>query len=297
MTLVRPSPRWRYAISALMAVLLLMLVLGTPRGRGAAAEFLAEFRGDRFEAISLSTDQIADIEQTMTELQHLGMVSGIDSAPEPYAVASIAQASAAVGFPILEPDPATLPEGVSATPAEVRVVPAHQIRFTFDLDQARAYFQSIGQDDVTLPDRFDGVSLVVNTPSAVLLQYRNESIASDSPFGIGLMVGQAEAVTAGTEGNVTLTEFQDFLLGLPGFSPETVRQLLEIENWKTTLPVPIPVDQINWERATIAGSPGLLLNDNTGIGSAAIWEYDERIFGIAGAMKARELRRVAESFR
>jgi hypothetical protein len=96
---------------------------------------------------------------------------------------------------------------------------------------------------------------------------------------------------------VTLEELQDFLLGLPGFSPETVRQLLELENWKTTLPIPIPVDQVNWERATIAGSAGLLLNDNTGIGSAAIWERDGRIFGIAGAMKARELRDVAESFR
>ena len=52
-----------------------------------------------------------------------------------------------------------------------------------------------------------------------------------------------------------------------------------------------------WQRVTIADSPGLLLNDNTGLGSAAIWQRDGRIFGIAGAMKARELQRVAESLR
>lgn len=221
----------------------------------------------------------------------------MDTATEPEAVASVAEASQSVGFPMMEPDPATLPAGISGTPTEVRVMTAHQVRFTFDLDQARAYYQSIGRNDVTLPERFDGASLVVNTPPAVLLKYRSGDAPVDTPFGFGLVVGEAGTLTAGAEGGVTLEELRDFLLGLPGLSPETVRQLQAIEDWETTLPVPIPVEQINWERATIAGSPGLLLNDNTGLGSAAIWQRDGRIFGIAGAMKARELQHVAESLR
>ena len=297
MTLAQPLQRWRVAMVGLAAVLLLMLVLGTPQGRGAAAEFLAQFRGERLAAVSLSTDQIANIEQTLSELQHLGTISGIETAPEPHAVASVAEASRFVGFPVFEPDPATLPEGISGTPTEVRVMPAHQVQFTLDLDQARTYYQSIGQRDVTLPERFDGASLVVNTPPAVLLEYRSDDAQADTPFGFGLVIGQAGLVTAGAEGDVTLEELREFLLGLPGLSPETVRQLHAIDDWQTTLPVPIPVEQIHWERATIAGSPGLLLNDNTGLGSAAIWQRDGRIFGIAGAMKARELQRVAESLR
>lgn len=297
MTLALPSQRWRVAMSGLAAALVLLLFVGTPQGRGVAAQFLAQFRGERLAAVSLSTDQIANIEQTMSDLQHLGTISGIDTAPEPQAVASVAEASQFVGFPVLEPDPATLPVGISSTPTEVRVLPAHQVRFTFDLGQARAYYQSIGQNDVTLPERFDGASLVVNTPPAVLLEYRRAGAPMDSPFGIGLVVGEAGTVTVDVEGGVTLEELRVFLFGLPGLSPETVQQLQEIEDWETTLPVPIPVEQINWERATIAGSPGLLLNDNTGLGSAAIWQRDGRIFGIAGGMKARELQRVAESLR
>jgi hypothetical protein len=125
--------------------------------------------------------------------------------------------------------------------------------------------------------------------------YRNGAAPAVTPFPFGLVIGQAGMVTASAEGGVTLGELRDFLLELPGLSPETAEQLRAIDEWQTTLPVPIPVEQINWERATINGSPGLLLNDNTGLGSAAMWQHEGRIFGIAGAMKARELTRVAES--
>jgi len=297
MTLALPSQRWRVAVIGLAAALALMLFVGTPQGRGAAAQFLAQFRSERFAAVALNTDQIANIEQTMSELQNLGTISGLDTAPEPQAVASVAEASRLVGFPVLEPDPATLPAGISATPTGMRVMPAHQVRFTFDLDRARAYYQSIGQHDVTLPEQFDGAALVVNTPPVVLLEYRSGDAPADSPFGFGLVIGQAGTVTVDVEGDVTLDELREFLFELPGLSPETVQQLQAIEDWETTLPVPIPVDEVYWERATIAGTPGLLLNDNTGLGSAAIWQRDGRIFGIAGGMKARELQRVAESLR
>ena len=63
------------------------------------------------------------------------------------------------------------------------------------------------------------------------------------------------------------------------------------------MPIPIPADRLVWHRETIAGSPGLLLNDNTGLGSAALWERDEHIYAIAGAVKAEEIQRVAETLR
>jgi hypothetical protein len=296
MTHAATFQRWRVALIALVAALTLVLLTGTPQGRGVGAQFLAQFRGEQIAAMSVSTDEIANIEQTLSDLQHLGSISGIDTAPQPRAVSSVSEASQFVGFPVLVPDPAALPAGIDSAPAEVRVLPAHQARFTFDLERARAYYQSIGRGDVALPERFNGAALVVNTPPAVLLQYRSVDATVDTPFS-GLVVGQSGALTASVEGDVTLDELREFLLGLPGLSPETAQQLRDIDEWETTLPVPIPVEQIAWERATIAGSPGLLLNDNTGMGSAAIWQRDGRIFGMAGGMKARELQRVAESLR
>ncbi len=297
MTLALPLQRWRVAMSGLAAALMLMLVLGTPQGRAAAAQFLAQFRGESLAAVPLSARQIANIEDTLSELEHLGAIRGLDTPPAMRTVASIVESSQFVGFDVLQPDPAALPAGLNSTPTAVRVVPAHEVRFTFDREKARAYYQSIGRSDVSLSERFHGASLVVNTPPAVLLQYRSAGEPVDGPSGVGLVIGQAGAITAGAEGGVTLEELRDFLLNLPGLSPETARQLRAIDNWRTTLPIPIPAEQITWQRATIAGSPGLLLNDNTGLGSAAIWQRDGRIYGIAGAVKAREIQRVAETLR
>jgi len=284
-------------MSGLVAALMMILLLGTPQGRGTAAQFLVQFRGEQLAAVSLSTGQIANIGETLAELEQLGTVHGMDTAPEMHSVASIAEASQFVGFLVLQPDAATLPADISSTPTAIRVVPAHGLRFTVDREKARAYYQSMGRDNVSLPDRFDGASLVVNTPAGVLLEYRSADQAMSEPSGFGLVIGQAGAITAGTEGDVTLEELRDFLLELPGLSPETAQQLRAIDDWRTTLPIPIPAEQIAWERATIAGSPGLLLNDNTGLDSAAIWQRDGRFYGIAGAMKAREIQRVADTLR
>ena len=297
MTLALPFQRWRIAMSGLAAALLLMLVLGTPQGRGAAAQMLAQFRGDRFVAVPLSTGQITNIEATLSELGRLGTVQGIDTAPEMRTVASIAEASQFVGFAVLQPDAAALPAGMSSTPASIRVLPAHELRFTFDREKARAYYQSIGRGDLSLPERFHGASIVVNTPPGVLLEYRSAGQPVDGSSSFVLVIGQAGALTAGTEGGVTLEEVREFFVDLPGLSRETARQLRAINDWRTTLPVPIPAEQIAWQPATIAGSPGLLLNDNTGLGSAAIWQRDGRIFGIVGGVKAREIQRVAETLR
>ena len=95
---------------------------------------------------------------------------------------------------------------------------------------------------------------------------------------------------------VTLDEMRDFLLSLPGLPSETVQQLRLIRNWSETLPIPIPTDRINWQHATFKNRhQGLLLNDNTGIGSAAIWQADGHLYGLAGSLRATELKRVADS--
>jgi hypothetical protein len=298
MTRTIRSPRWRVAIVGLTAALALMLVLGTPQGRGTAADFLTMFRGDRAEGASLSTDGIANLNDTLTDLERLGTVSGLDATPEPRDVTSIAEASQFVGFDVLQPDAETLPEGVNRTPTSIRVVPAHELRFTFERETASAYYASIGRDNVDLPDRFDGASLVITTAPAAILEYRRTTETGEDAagvFGIGLLIGQAGVIAASTEGGVTLDELQEFLIELPGLSLDTKQQLGEIDDWRTALPIPLPTEQITWERATIAGSSGLLLNDNTGLGSAALWQRDGRIFAIAGTVKAREIQDVADT--
>jgi hypothetical protein len=293
-----PTP-WRIAASGLAAtVMVSLLVAFTPEGRTAAAAFLSQFRSQQVAPIEVSPQSLNEITRTLNGLGNLGTVStpigtnnrpGIAAArpPEPRTV-TLAEASRVVGFALQTPDPTTLPAGVNATPA-VQVVPASEFRFTFDKAKASGYLQSNGHSRVTMPDRFDGATLVVSTPAAALLQYS----ARDSHQA--LIIGQSGLLVVSVDGKVSLDEMRDFLLGLPGLPKETTDQLRVIRNWNETLPIPIPTDKINWKHESFNGSQGLLLNDNTGIGSAAIWQSGGHLYGVAGSLKANDLKRVVES--
>src|SRR5207253_1156414 len=113
-------------------------------------------------------------------------------------------------------------------------------------------------------DQFDGATLVLSLPAAALLEYRRGTEQ-------GLMIGQTSEITAGIDGKVSLDEMREFLLGLPGLSPDTVRQLRDIKDWRNTLPLPVPADKLDWKTIRIDRGDALLFQEKTGLGSAVIW--------------------------
>jgi hypothetical protein len=299
MIFTRVSTPWRIAASGLAAALLLTLVVAfNPDAQTAAASLLAQFRPQQVTALEITPQSQAEIMKTLNALGNLGTVKTPSGSARPEAplrsveqsakTVTLAEASQSVGFPVETPDPATLPAGMDKTP-RVQVTSASQVRFTFDKNKARTYFQSSGHPEVSMPDKFDGATLVVSIPSAALLHYGGSSSKE------ALIVGQAGQLVVDVEGKVSLPEMRDFLLTLPGLSPSVVNQLKNISAWNQTLPVPVPVDQVNWQSTSFNGHQGLLLNDNSGIGSAAIWYEGGHMYGVAGSFKANELKRIADS--
>ncbi|MDQ3811480.1 MAG: hypothetical protein M3336_14440, partial [Chloroflexota bacterium] len=289
---------WRFAGSGLAAALALTLLLTfSPGAQTTAAAFLAQFRSQQVAAVEISPSSQAEIARTLGTLANLGHLQASNTAvvrgtavprlPEAR-VASLSEANQQVGFALRTPNPAALPAGLEPTP-KVQVIPANQIRFTFDKSRASSYLRSRGQAQVNLPDRFDGATLVVSMPAAALLSYSGK----DTPQA--LVIGQSGELVVDVQGQVSLDEMRDFLLGLPGLPRETTEQLRMMRNWSQTLPVPIPSDRVHWKNESFQGSQGLLLNDNSGVGSAAIWQSGGRLYGVAGSLKADELKRVADS--
>ena len=293
MTIARISTPWRVAASGLAAALVVSVVVAfSPGARTAAAAFLAQFRSQEVAAIEVTPQSQADIARTLGTLNNLGTVQGTTPAAvrgnEQRSV-SLDEASREVGFALKTPDPAALPAGLSATP-RVNVTPAFQERFTFSKAKAAAFYQSAGHPEVSLPDKFDGASLVVSIPATAMLQYGNDASRE------ALVIGQAGEIVVDVQGNVSLDEMRDFLLGLPGLPPAAVAQLRQIRNWNDTLPIPVPVDKVHWQPASFPnGGQGLLLDDNSGVGSAAIWHQNGHLYGVAGSLKATDLKRVADS--
>jgi hypothetical protein len=267
----------------------------TPQGAALASQFLAQFRSEQLAVVEVSPQSQQAIQQTFQTLSNLGTVEYPQGMPSRGAARAASQASVSlqeasqrVGFQVTELAPGDVPAGLQPTP-RVSVFPGGTIRFRFDAAKARAYYQAHGQN-VNVPAKFDGAALVVNMPAAALLSYQ----AADPNSHQELVLGEAGEVTVGTDGHVSLDEMRAFLLDLPGLPADTVAQLKAIKDWHTTLPIPVPVDKVQWQARAIETKggksyQGLLLNDNSGVGSAAIVQANGRIYGWAGSMKARDL--------
>lgn len=290
MRLLQIAGRWRAVAAGLVAAAVLTLALSTPGGQRAFAQLLAQFRSQRFQVITVDPRQTPS---GLMQLERLGTLSANVRDRQPVEVPSVAEASRLAGFAVKLPDLAALPASVGRTP-RILVTPAAEYRFTFDKAKAAEYFRQAGRPDTGLPDRFDGATLIVSVPAAVLLQYPAQGGGDRDP---GLLIGQAGELQARVEGKVTLDELRDFLLGLPGLPPDLVQQLRAIKDWRTTLPVPVPAERVVWKQARLAGVDGLLLSDSSGLGSAALWQRDGRVYGVAGALTSAEIQRVAESLR
>jgi hypothetical protein len=301
MVLARFTTPWRVAAGGLAAALALAFVVAfTPEGSAAAAGFLAQFRSQSVQPIAITPQSQADIVRSMNALSNLGTLqvpagagagstaAAVRAEAERAQPATAAEAARVVGT-LLTPDPAMLPNGIATTPT-IRVSPGSQLRFTFDKNKARSYYQSTGHPEVSLPDKFDGATLVVSIPPAAVLTYSGNGSSRNE-----VIVAEAGELVVDTQGNVSLPEMRDFLLGLPGLPAAVVSQLKTIDNWSNTLPIPVPVDQVNWQQITINGAPALLLNDNSGVGSAAVWHANGHLFGVAGTLKADDLTKVARS--
>jgi hypothetical protein len=267
-------------------------LVATPGGRAATAGFLAQFRSERFEVVSLNTTQSMQIGEVMSQLVETGVFTGDQSElyrlSEPTTARDLAAASRVAGFTVEPVSRDVLPRGVAAKPERILVTQAHTMSITFDRDKAIAYFRAQGHD-LRLPERFDGARLLVQIPAIVVQQYPGRD-------GVPrLLVGKAGMIGLDADGGASIDELRDVVLSLPGLPKETVGQLRDISDWRTTLPLPVPTDEVHFKKATVNGTEALSFADPTGKMHALLWQRGGHIWGVAGVVKADEAQHVADS--
>ena len=285
--------RARGAAAALIASVLLTGLVATPGGRAAAASFLSQFRSQRFEVLSLDPTQATQFEEVIGELTHTGVFTGDafggNVYGEPRVAADREQASRLAGFAVPVVDPSVLPRGVGRTPERIMVIPARETAITFDRDHALDYLRDNGRPDARLPGRFDGTRLVVQLPAVVIQQFAGRD------GGPALLVGKAGMLGMDTEGGASLEELREVVLGLPGLPEGTVAQLRAIGDWRNTLPLPVPTDEVSWRATQVEGADAISFADPSGRLHALLWQRYGHIWGVAGVVGSDEARDVANS--
>jgi anti-sigma factor RsiW len=280
------SPRWRPAMVALSAVMVVALLLSIAPVRSAAADFLGLFRVRKFAVIPLDAQQMARLEQLTQQAE------GVFSEPQvvreegpDQPVADAAQASALAGYTVRTPG--RVPEGAGLQRFVVKAGPA--VRMEFDRATLETLLQAAGAPVAGLPQT-EKITIDVDVANFAVQEYsggssRLEFLQVPSP-----QVNLPEGIDP-----VALAETGFLFLGMP---QEDARRLATSIDWTSTVVIPMPSNAGKAREVTVDGVTGLLLEgtNSSRRNNALVWEKDGILYFMNGRnMDERLLLEAADS--
>ncbi|HEU0101835.1 MAG TPA: hypothetical protein VFR07_05890, partial [Mycobacteriales bacterium] len=111
-----------------------------------------------------------------------------------------------------------------------------------------------------------------------------------------LVVGRAVAPTASSTG-VPFDVVRDYVLSLPGLPADVADQLRTFTADGSTLPIPVPTDEVTTTPDEVDGVPATLLTTRDGTLAAVVWVDAGVVTVVAGAVDADEALAVARGLR
>ncbi|HZU13295.1 MAG TPA: hypothetical protein VFB58_10690 [Chloroflexota bacterium] len=227
--------------------------------------------------------------QELRSLPHLNQYGVVHPARnvQPQQVGSAAAAGQATGMTVLTPS--SLPTGIPST-AQYDVIPSSTSSFTFSAARAR---RTAARRHLTLPampSNLNGSTLSVRTGAGVVTMYGQLQDMS------GLAIGQMQAPTISSTG-ASVREMENYVLALPGVSPQLASAIRSIGDPTSVLPIPIPANLVQTQPVTVQGVSGTEISDNTGMAGAVIWEKDGIIYGVGGTVPFSQVLTVANCLR
>ena len=112
----------------------------------------------------------------------------------------------------------------------------------------------------------------------------------------GVIVAQAPAPRV-TSTKASVSAIEDYLLQQPGVPADLAAQIRSIGDPATTLPIPVPANLAVSQNVEIDGAHGVLIGDDTGVGSGVIWQRGQMVYGVAGQLTEHEVLAIARSLR
>lgn len=256
----------RTAAAALVAAGLLSAIF-LPPARTIAGEILQLFRAEKFAAIRIDPQAVANFDPSQ-----LGKFNFFP--PETSRVPTIEEAAKKTGLSVAEPSflpPNLMRSGITASSAG-------KVSLTFDLKKFRHYLSQNNIEGINLPDSLDDSTITAHIPPSVAMQFGE---GKNKPGGSqALIFAQGGLPEVEAPPGVDFDTVRGELLKLPVFPPEVRDQLANITDWKRTLPIPYPVDQVTSEKVIVAdGRDGLYFESKEG-DKVLIWTAAAKAYGL-----------------
>jgi len=261
-----------------IAALALGVVL-TGAGAAAANDWLQIFRTEQIAPVSLTTSDLV----ALPDLDAYGALE-VTGGGDVREVADAQAAAARTGLDV--PEVETLPRGVTGEPV-YQVGGKVSATFTFSADEAADAAAEAGEPLPPPPPALDGSQVRLDAGPGLAAVW-------SQPSGLPvLLVGRAVAPTAYSSG-VEFSTVRDYLLSLPGLPDDVAAQLQTFSADGSTLPLPVPADEVATSSTRIDGVPATVLVTRDQAMAAVVWVDDGVVTVVAGALGADEVTSIAE---
>ena len=278
----------RLAWVALAVVLLLAVSLAFPPVRAIANNFLGLFRVQQFTVVQVDPQAIYGQLDNNTQFESFFAQNvQIQERGQFYPVSSVAEAGAIANLPVRLPT-ADLEELV------LLVQPGGTASYTVDLALLRALLESIGRDDIQLPDSLQGASISLQASDAVIAQWGKcpdlesmpgETLDPDAgikpTFPKCTTLTQMPSPTVSAPPELDLQQLGAAYLQFLGMSPQEAEHFARNINWASTLVIPMPRGEATYRDVPVDGVSGILIQHNSRQYMLA-WVKDGIIYTLSG---------------
>jgi hypothetical protein len=273
------SSEWLRRPAAAVAAVALVL---TGAGTAAANDWLQIFRTEQVAPVSITTADLV----ALPDLSAYGELD-VEGSPDVRSVPDAEAAAAQSGLDV--PEVAQLPGGVTGKPI-YQVVGEVSATFTFSAERAARATAETGEPLPAVPPGVDGSSVRLVAGPGVAQIWTS---TSGTP---ALVVGRAIAPTAFASG-ASFEVVRDYLLSLPGLPDDLADQLRTFAADGSTLPIPVPADEVTTTSAEVGGVPATVIATRDRTLAAVIWVEDGIVTVVAGALDDSEVLEIARDLR
>lgn len=277
------NKKYRRIAAAAAVVIFLAGSLSFSSVRGAVAEFLSVFRVEKVQTISISPQDMSQIEQAIRrgvghiDVKDFGTIN-VSGQEEFIDNLSPAEAQKMLGYTVLTPSV----EGYDEPAAGVEKF-GHK-SFNLNVEKVNQLITSLGGTKL-LPEELDGREFTIEGFAGINLHY--DSSQGLPAFSLSAMKSPELVVPGG----VDVAEVRDALLSLPFWPQDIKQQLAGIDDWQHTVVVP------NYGQAKeimVRGSKGIMSSDKRG-NTCLLWVENGIIYTLDGQMSQDKALEIAES--